>query len=104
MTGRSVAYIPITYCDRVGKSKVRLFRDGLRTLQYIVEAIAYYNPLKLFLLCSASCVALALACIPFAIVFRIATLFMFSAGTLLVAMIIFSMGLLAILLKQIMDK
>jgi polyisoprenyl-phosphate glycosyltransferase len=104
MTGRSVAYIPINYNARVGKSKVQLFRDSLRTLQYIVEAIAYYNPLKLFLLCSASCVALALACLPFAIVFRIATLFMFSAGTLLVAMIIFSMGLLAILLKQIMNK
>lgn len=104
MTGRSVAYIPITYHERVGESKVRLFRDSLRTLQYIVEAIVYYNPLKLFLLCSMVCVALALACLPFAIMFRIATLFLFSAGTLLVAMLIFSMGLLAILLKQIMDK
>ena len=104
MTGRSVAYVPISYGERVGKSKVRLFRDSMRTLQYIVEAIAYYNPLKLFLICSWACVAFAVALIPFAIVFRIATLFMLSAGTLLVAMLIFSMGLLAILLKQIMDN
>lgn len=104
MTGRSVAYVPISYGERVGKSKVRLFRDSMRTLQYIVEAIAYYNPLKLFLICSWACVAFAVALIPFAIIFRIATLFMLSAGSLLVAMLIFSMGLLAILLKQIMDN
>jgi glycosyltransferase involved in cell wall biosynthesis len=104
MTGRSVAYLTIPYHQRTGKSKVRLFRDSLRTLQYIVEAIVYYNPLKLFLICSLACVALAVACLPFAIIFHIATLFMFSAGTMLVAILIFSIGLLAILLKQIMDK
>jgi polyisoprenyl-phosphate glycosyltransferase len=104
MTGRSVGYVPIVYHQRVGKSKVRLFRDSLRTLQYIIEAIVYYNPLKLFLICSWACVALALACLPFAIGFHIATLFIFSAGSLLVAILIFSIGLLAILLKQIMDK
>jgi glycosyltransferase involved in cell wall biosynthesis len=104
MTGRSVAYVPIGYGERVGKSKVRLFRDSMRTLQYIVEAIAYYNPLKLFLICSWACVAFAVALIPFAIIFRIATLFMLSAGSLLVAMLVFSLGLLAILLKQIMDN
>jgi len=104
MTGRTVTYLPIPYHQRIGESKVRLFRDSLRTLQYIVEAIVYYNPLKLFLVCSLMCVVLALACLPFAIIFHVATLFMFSAGTLLVAILIFSLGLLAVLLKQIMDK
>jgi glycosyltransferase involved in cell wall biosynthesis len=103
MTGRTVAYLPIPYHQRVGKSKVRLLRDSMRTLQYIVEAIIYYNPLKIFIVCSAFCVALGLICIPFAIVFRITTLFMFSAGTMLVAILIFSLGLLAVLLRQIMD-
>jgi len=45
-----VAYLPIPYRGRVGKSKVRLVSDGLRSLQIIVTAIAQFNPLKLFLL------------------------------------------------------
>lgn len=103
MTSRTVAYVNIPYHERVGTTKIRLLRDSLRTLQYIVEAIVYYNPLKIFIVCSALCVLLALICIPFAIAFRIATLFMFSAGTMLVAILIFALGLLAVLLKQIMD-
>ena len=50
MTKRYVRYVPIHYALRASKSKVRLFRDSLRTLQYITEAILYYNPIKLFLL------------------------------------------------------
>ena len=103
MTGRTVMYIDIPYHERVGTSKVRLLRDSLRTLQYIVEAITYYNPLKIFIACSALCVALGLACLPFAIIFQIATLFVFSAGCMLIAILIFALGLLAVLLKQIMD-
>jgi glycosyltransferase involved in cell wall biosynthesis len=104
MTGRTVAYLPIEYHERVGQSKVRLFRDSLRTLQYIAEAIVYYNPLKLFIVCSSLCVILGLVCLVFAIMGRIATLFMFSAGALLIAILVFALGLLAMLLKQIMDK
>jgi polyisoprenyl-phosphate glycosyltransferase len=104
LTGRTVAYLPIAYHERIGASKVRLFRDSLRTLQYITEAIIYYNPLKLFIVCSGLCVVLGLVCLALAIAFRITTLFVFSAGALLVAIVIFSLGLLAILLKQIMDK
>jgi polyisoprenyl-phosphate glycosyltransferase len=50
MTGRFVKYVPIDYGVRTGRTKVRLLRDSLRTMQYIVQAIAYYNPIKLFLL------------------------------------------------------
>ncbi len=45
-----ICYMPIHYEKRIGKSKVRLVRDSLRTLQHIVESIAHFNPLKLFLL------------------------------------------------------
>lgn len=48
--GKSVTYITIPYAKRLGKSKVRIVRDSLRTLQYITESIAYFNPTKLFLL------------------------------------------------------
>lgn len=50
LNGRSIAYIPIPYAERIGRSKVNLFRDSLRTLQYLTEAIVHHNPLKLFLL------------------------------------------------------
>jgi len=50
MTKRYVRYVQIDYALRATKSKVRLLRDSLRTLQYITEAILYYNPIKLFLL------------------------------------------------------
>ena len=45
-----VGYMPITYHKRIGKTKVRLLRDSLRSLQIIITAIAQFNPLKLYLL------------------------------------------------------
>jgi glycosyltransferase involved in cell wall biosynthesis len=45
-----VGYMPMTYSQRVGQSKVRLFRDSLRSLQIILTTIAQFNPLKFFLL------------------------------------------------------
>jgi polyisoprenyl-phosphate glycosyltransferase len=49
---RFISYVPIRYDKRVGKSKVRFIRDSLRTLQFIVLSIAFFNPLKLYLLLS----------------------------------------------------
>ena len=48
MKGKFIKYIQIPYNQRAGKSKVRLFKDSVRTLQYVLQAINYYNPLKLF--------------------------------------------------------
>jgi glycosyltransferase involved in cell wall biosynthesis len=56
---RFVCYVPISYGKRVGRAKVRMVRDSLRTLQYIVESIATFNPLKLFLLMSSFLMLLA---------------------------------------------
>ena len=54
LEGHFIKYIPITYYPRRdGKSKVRHFRDSLRTLQVLVQAILYYNPIKLFLILMA---------------------------------------------------
>jgi hypothetical protein len=49
-------YLPIPY--RIFKdTKVRLLRDSLRTLQYIIQAAVYYNPLKLFMECLGIAIA-----------------------------------------------
>jgi glycosyltransferase involved in cell wall biosynthesis len=57
--GYFVKYIPIDYHKRVGQSKVKLRRDVPRTTQIILQAIAYYNPIKLFLTFALACLALA---------------------------------------------
>jgi hypothetical protein len=45
-----VTYVPIDYHKRTGASKVKIVRDALIALQIMVEIIARYNPIKLFLL------------------------------------------------------
>ena len=50
--GHLVHYMPIEYHKRIGRSKVRMLRDSLRTMQYITECIVRYIPIKTFLLLS----------------------------------------------------
>ncbi len=104
MTRKFVYHVPVPYYKRVGKTKVRLLRDSLRTLQYITQAIIYYNPLKIFvILCFFTLLAAILGFIG-SLLIAIPALVMLSIGCLLVTPIIFSMGLLADLLRQIMAK
>ena len=48
MNNHFVTYIDIPYNKRVGKSKIKLFRDSLKSMKYILESCVYYNPLKVF--------------------------------------------------------
>lgn len=48
MSGFVVTFSEIPYAKRIGRSHVR-YRDILRTLQFLFQLIAVYNPLKLFL-------------------------------------------------------
>lgn len=52
--GFPVAYVPIVAPPRVGKSHIRLFRDGVRFLLIIFKIGTLYSPLKLFLPISLS--------------------------------------------------
>ena len=47
--GYFVKFVPISYHQRIGSSKVRYVRDTLRASQILVQAIMRYNPIKLFL-------------------------------------------------------
>lgn len=88
-TGRQVTYIPIEYYKRVGTTKVKIIRDSLRTLQYITESVAYFNPLKIFLLLALVIMVVgSIAAAVFTNVFII--FFAFFIGIL-----VFSMGLIA---------
>jgi glycosyltransferase involved in cell wall biosynthesis len=104
MSGQFVTYMPIEYMERSGKTKVRLFRDSMRTTQYIIEAATYYNPLKIFALFSFICLFLAGTSLVSALVFQLASLFVLGVGAILLSLLMLGLGLLAVLLKQIMDS
>lgn len=48
-SGYGVAYVPITVKKRIGRSHVRLLRDGVRFLLIIFKIGTLFSPLKLFL-------------------------------------------------------
>jgi len=59
--GLTIREVPIPYHERVGRSKLRVFRDGLRFLLTIAEISLSYCPLKFF--GGAAMLLSALACI-----------------------------------------
>jgi glycosyltransferase involved in cell wall biosynthesis len=104
MTGRFVQHVAIPYNRRAGATKVRLVRDSLRTLQFIVEAILYYNPIKIYILMSAACMALGVVGLGLGIALRSGAWLGFGIAAILLSVLVFSIGLLAVLLKRILDK
>jgi polyisoprenyl-phosphate glycosyltransferase len=105
LTGRFVSYVPITYGERVGTTKVRLLRDTLRTLQYIVQGIVYYNPVKMFLLLSAGALAVGLVAALFCeLAGNGVEAFSIAVGGVLTAILVFALGLVADLLRQILIR
>ena len=66
--------------------------------------LSTYNPLKIFLLLSLICGLMATIMMLISLYFSIVTGIMLAVGTAMVAIVMFGSGLLAVLLKQIMDK
>lgn len=60
-SGFRVGYLPIPVQQRIGKSHIRLFRDGVRFLLIIFKIGSLYSPLKLFLPMSLAIFAVATA-------------------------------------------
>jgi glycosyltransferase involved in cell wall biosynthesis len=103
LNNHSIYYYKIDYFTRKGednKSKVKLIKDSLRTLQSIVELLIVFNPLKLFLIVSSAFLILSsilLLALYFSnfIIFKILsiTFFFFSILSFLIS-------LLSVLLKK----
>ena len=104
MNSLTVCYVNIPYNKRIGKSKVKLFRDSLKSLKYILESSIYYNPLKIFSLLSFLCLILSVIGFLVSHFLRIKIGYILGVAGLLLAILEFSLGILAVLLKQIMDK
>jgi glycosyltransferase involved in cell wall biosynthesis len=47
--GYNVAFVPTKALKRVGQSKIRLFRDGMKFFVIILKIITLFHPLKIFL-------------------------------------------------------
>lgn len=104
MTGKFVKYVEIDYRRRDGRTKVKLLRDSWRTFQYILQAVNYYNPLKIFFLFAALCVLLAIISFAIGATAHLKVGYYLGVGSLLMAIVVTCAGLIADLLKQIMDK
>lgn len=48
-SGHSLAYVPVQTARRVGRSKIRLLRDGARFLLIILRIATFFSPMKVFL-------------------------------------------------------
>lgn len=104
MSARLVTFVPVQYSPRIGHTKVKLFRDALRSLQYIFQQAVYYNPLKIFFLFTFCCLMLSLFFLLIGVLFQVKIAFILSAGSFLFSILVTSMGILGELLKQIMDN
>jgi glycosyltransferase involved in cell wall biosynthesis len=86
-----IQYIPITYSERNGVSKVRHFGDSIKTIQYIIQGITFFNPIKFFMYLAIFMILVV--CIPamFIALFNMHTLSLYymifgTAVTLLIAL------------------
>lgn len=103
LNGHFVAYRPIPYSERIGKSKVRHFRDTLRTAQIMTSIIAAHNPIKLgimvdLLLVVVAAVAMTAALLANRVVIS-PLLAIFSLAMLASAPIVFMLGCLGELFR-----
>ena len=92
----SIRYLPIEYRAREGRSKVRHFRDSLRALQIILEAILRCNPIKAFILLVAPLIALSIFLLPLSLLLGSSGCFLASILSLCSGLVILSVGFLAV--------
>lgn len=92
----SISYVDVPYNlrDAESKSKVRLLRDSLRTLQYIIKIILFFDKIKLFVLLSFLTFLLSLVFLILFLIFD--QIFLNSSVNLLItSIIVFAIGMLS---------
>ncbi|HXT02149.1 MAG TPA: glycosyltransferase family 2 protein [Elusimicrobiota bacterium] len=95
--GRFVAYVPVRFVERTGRSKVKPVRDILRTLQIMMQMMIYYNPLKLAAVVVAALLGTALAA--FVLLWACVDL----GAALAAAFALFSLSVVVFLLGCVLD-
>ena len=100
MDSRFVSYLSIPYHDRIGTTHVRLWRDSLRTFQFVLQILTFYNPLKIFLLLSIIVLISGIIFTFLGLFLSLTTLIFLGIFFIFGSVLIFSLGLLADLLRQ----
>ena len=103
LTQKFVTYVPITYSQRIGSTKTKVFKDSLRTLQYIVQIVLYYNPIKIFLLLCVFNTLLGTIGFLVGVMFKLQVGYYFAFFSIFSTMLWFVLGLLAEQLGQILS-
>ena len=96
----SISYVDIPYelREKNSPSKVRLFKDSLRTLQYIVKIVLFFDKIKLFVLISF--LLFLLSMLLFFISVSYFNFFLAGILTLLTSIIVFCIGMLSETIKK----
>ena len=94
-SGYSLKYIPIVSPQRVGKSKIKLIRDGTRFLLIIFKIATLFSPLKVFVPASIATFLLGVLYGGFKVLVLHTRYGPTSANLMITAVIIFLMGLVS---------
>ena len=92
--GHNVAFLPIKAHLRLGRSKIRVLRDGVRFLLIIFKIVTLYSPLKVFFPLSAGSLLLGLAYGAWNVL-RFGKIPMGSALLIQLAVVVFLFGLIS---------
>jgi glycosyltransferase involved in cell wall biosynthesis len=94
-SGYSLYYEPIVSPKRVGKSKIKLFKDGTRFLMIIFKIATLFSPLKVFMPVSLFTFLLGVLYGGFKVIFLNTRYGPTSANLMITAVIIFLIGLIS---------
>lgn len=94
-SGQSLTYVPVTTARRVGKSKIKLLRDGSRFLLIILKIATFFSPLKIFLPVSALMFLLGFGYGLFKVLFLNAAYGPTAAMLMTIAILVFLVGLVS---------
>lgn len=90
-----VHYEPIQYFGRKGVTKVKIVKDSLRTLGFILSVSAFFNPLRIFFPFVLFIQLSALTVFSFSMFLSNLTIFLISALICLTGILVFSIGIMA---------
>ncbi len=90
-----VHYEPIQYFGRKGNTKVKIIKDSVRTLGFILSVSAFFNPLRIFFPFFVFILLMGLLLLSLSIIFSSLTLFFASLLVTLTALLVFSMGIMS---------
>jgi glycosyltransferase involved in cell wall biosynthesis len=95
-----VAYVPVDYHKRHGRSKIRPFQDTLGFLALIVRTVLYFRPLKIFLPIAGFLLLLAIAIFAYSALFTDKIMDASVTITLMTSFQMAAIGLLADLIDK----